>query len=175
MSETNNSNVQSNLFASILLICSIIVLANVDPEEYSKVDHDPYYNFILMMPCILAGMLVSICALTAISINGGTGNYYCGIVLFTSGFIIVSTFMIMVWNNDPKHSVIFYKEFWTESAFVFHKTPPKAWAYVMSDVIIRIYSASITLVFMIIVLGGCCTSGFVIANRQNSNDLGGMV
>ena len=175
MTETNNVNVQSNLFTFILLICSIIVLANVDHDEYSKVDHDPYYNFILMMPCILAGMLVSICALTSISINGGTGNLYCGIFLFTMGLIIVSTFMIMVWNNDPKHSLIFYKEFWTENAFVFHKTPPKAWAYVMSDIIIRIYSASITLVFMIIVLGGCCASGLVIANRQNSNDLGGMV
>jgi hypothetical protein len=64
--------------------------------------------------------------------------------------------MGMVWHNDPKHSIIFYKEFWTENALVFSTPPKHAWAYVMSEVIIKIESASTMLLCIVGALVVCC-------------------
>lgn len=174
MSDDANSSPSSagTVVSTALFICSIIVLANVDPNEYNQIRHIAYYNFILMLPCLLAGGAVLMCCITTASMSSGNINWTAFYLLFLSLFVIILTFMGMVWHNDPTHSIIFYKEFWTENALVFETTPKHAWAYVMGDVIIRIESA--TTMFLCVVmgigaLGACC--GVVYKCRDSNPSL----
>jgi len=171
MSDDTNSSSSSagSVVSTALFICSIIVLANVDPNEYNQIRHIAYYNFILMLPCLLAGGAVLMCCITASSMSSGKINWPAFYLLFLSVFIIILTFMGMVWHNDPRHSIIFYKEFWTENALVFETPPKHAWAYVMGDIIIRIESVSIMIICFVMGLGGLCTCCGAVYKCHDSN------
>ena len=173
MSDDNNSSSSSagSVVSTALFICSIIVLANVDPNEYNQIRHIAYYNFILMLPCLLAGAAAAMCCITASSMASGKINWPAFYLLFLSFFTISLTFMGMVWHNDPTHSIIFYKEFWTENALVFETPPKHAWAYVMGDVIIRIESVSIMIICFVMGLGAlgvCCGAVYKCCDNNPS-------
>ena len=167
--DDNKSKTYASGLSSVLLICSIIVLANVDPQEYKMIHKESYYNYILMIPCLIAGILGSVCLSLCLVCRKGELYTIYVIIVCVGALAISYSFMGMVWYNDPKHSMLINKEFWTETAIKFNIKPEKYWAYIMSDVVIKIYSALLMVLAVLIPCIGLCAGCFAACIGKEDN------
>lgn len=168
MSETNtntSSSSSSNSFWGLaFLVCNIIVLANTERDVFQQLNHVSYYDFIvfsLVLICYSYIYLIVLCCCSA-SINDNNSNCVIYFTQLFSGLsflgllICTYTFMGKVWHEDPNHSVLFYREYWSKEAMSNLKHIDNAPFYTMTDVLIRIYSF-ITILFTIALVPlGCC-------------------
>lgn len=183
--ETEKSN-NSGPISFILFICTIIVIANTKQSVFEDLDHDSYYNLILfslIATGILTGLSLVSCCGVLVSISQENNTCLSFIQLAT--MVIALALLIgyyyyigVIWHDDPSHSVLFYGDFWTTPALDFnhhghhhghHHSIDQKWAYVMTDVLVRIYS-TILLFFTIIGLPLLvCFGGLVSCVKQDDD------
>lgn len=184
--ETEKSN-NSGPFPTILFICNIIVIANTKQSVFEDLDHGSYYNLILfslIATGILTGLSLVSCCGVLVSISQENNTCCLGFIQLATMVIALALligyyyYIGVIWHDDPSHSVLFYGDFWTNPALDFnhhghhhghHHSIDHKWAYVMTDVLVRIYS-TILLFFTIIGLPLlACFGGLVSCFKQDDD------
>lgn len=165
--ESGKSSKSNSIIPLVLFILNIIVITNTQKEVFHQLGHDSYYNYILFS-LIYTYVVIGVSFLTW----GGviflaTSNteqynypYKIQVLFFIMGCIIIGGnyyFMGKVWYDNPQYSLLFYNKFWSEGALP-NLSLSNKWAYVMSDILIRIYSTIILLFTMIGIPVLCCVA-----------------
>ena len=172
MSEEAKSNNQILGPNTVLFILSIVVVANVDEKEFHDLDYQTYYYLIAMIlystVAIYIGTIVLCLTITC------SDNKCCNIIQVIMGIlpvlflILMFVFMGMIWHHDPKHSILFYKEYWSEWAFKVSNVNGKETFYYMTDVLIRIYSFAMMVLSIILPCILCAFGGITIFSKKDS-------
>ena len=152
MSEENQSQSSQLGFNFVIFILAIVVVANTDKDEWHALDYQTYYNFMILT------LFASCMAIFTICITGSGAVYsehtfgkICmtlGVVLSFLVLLVFYLFICMIWHHDPNHTILFYKEFWSE--FSFKVSVDKKVYYYIGDVLIRIYSTALLILLFII-------------------------
>lgn len=175
------SSESNNCLNLVLFILNIVVITNTDPEVFDILGHKTYYDFILFLLVVTSVFLVlaflSCCGVLVNINNSLENNCLIKLIQLISIISIVATiislyyFMGCVWHQDSTHSVLFYADFWKELAMNFsghaqlkHREVAK-WAYVMSDILVRIYS-TLVIIFTIFLVPIMCLAR-VFINLEN--------
>ena len=153
---------------TVLFILSIIVIANVDEKKFHDLDYQTYYYLIAMI--LYSTVAIYIGTIVLCFSVPCSDNKLCNIiqlVMASLPFIFLGlmfVFIGMIWHHDPNHSVVFYKEFWTEWAFEVHNE--KAPFYYMTDVLVRIYSTCMLVLSCIMPCILCVLFGMLCSNKK---------
>jgi hypothetical protein len=144
----------------ILFIINSIVIYNTTYHNFGLLNKIDYYNIILYLLCFsILTPIISI--LNKLSFLKSRKQKY---QLFIFSYILVNILLIycfigIIWDKDPRHTILFYPQYWNKLAIDFpnnlnnkivYPEIKKQWAYVMADIIIRCYSFIILVSTMII-------------------------
>jgi hypothetical protein len=181
--DSNNTNGGTLSLPFILFILNIVVISNTSRDTFKTLGYTLYYDFELFNLIIIAvislyGIGYCVVGVTVpFTVPTIQDVMICLGIIMTSWIIGTLYYMGSIWHEDPKHSILFYEEYWKESVMDFScfnstqlnatlqpylrngNTCPlydKKWAYIMSDVIIRIYSFFLIMIFSIILPIICC-------------------
>ena len=162
MSEENQS--QSSLLSLnfVIFILAILIVANTEKEEWFALDYQTYYYFIVFSLLASSTIIFTTCiACTGmLCVESACGKIFIAMATVLPFLVLVVfyVFICMIWHHDPNHTILFFKEFWTEASFIV--VAKKSTYYYMGDVIIRIYSTFFLILSCILpcVLGAGCAA-----------------
>lgn len=190
--ESNKSNGGALSLPFVLFILNIVVIANTSRDDFKALGHELYYQFeffnLVGLVVFFAYFIIYICGQAGAA---ATENQRLSLILnIGMGVLIVSLitttlyYMGSIWHGDPNHSILYYPEYWKESVMDFscHNTTDvvktdcrvydKKWAYVMSDVVVRIYSFLFMILFSIVLpIIVCCFGGFKLMMKKQDSVL----
>lgn len=212
MNDSDDSNTSTGCapcIQFIMFILNVVVITNTDIDTFQDLGHKLFYQFQLfnlIMLAVLFGYLIVWTLGNIYAIKHGSTitpkilNIGYG-MMFVTWMVIILYYMGSIWHDDPRHSIMFYNEYWTESAINFNclnvtqlnasiptslrngnvcKVYDKKWAYIMSDVVIRIYSFILMCIFsiilpiiLIILCGGANVKGISVTNSNPQVNLRG--
>lgn len=191
MSSQENGDKNGSLsLPFVLFILNIVVIANTTKDNFNTLGYSLYYDFQLFNLIIIGVffgyyiiyMIGQVKVVTdenkklSLLLNIGM------ISLIASYMIVTLYYMGEIWHQDPRHSIFFYPEYWKESVMDFSclnvtqlnttlnnhlrkgqvcRVYDKKWAYIMSDVVIRIYSFIIMMILSIVLPIIVCCLGIV--------------
>jgi hypothetical protein len=173
MSEVNTNSNRSSSLLMPLLICTIVVLANTSQETFEKcMPYGREYFIHHVTTLAVCGALIvfaCLCPCLLMSINQESESSANMMVMGITTLALMAVYLwsvIILWKNDPDHTVMFYNGFWTETPTLCDHTH---WSYIMSYVIYRIMSVSVMLT--LIGLGICtlCIPCMYFMNKQHGN------
>lgn len=150
-SDNNNNNNTSSVINFACFIIGILVLANTSLDTWDEVGHKCYIDFIILTISATFSVIVLICGGVCLTMCSKNETLLSCIGFSVPMIMLLSAYALMgiIWHEDPEHSVLFYKEFWTEWAFDIPKGTSGVTYFRMGDVVIRIYSTTmILLTFM---------------------------
>ena len=144
--ESNNNNT-SKVINFACLIIGILVLANTSLDTWDEVGHKCYIDFIIFTISATFSVIVLICGGVCLTLCSKNETLLSCIGISVPIIMLVSAYALMgiIWHEDPEHSVLFFKQFWTEWAFDIPKGTSGVTYFRMADVVIRIYSTTIIL------------------------------
>ena len=191
-SDTNNTNVFYMSFLFIIFILNLVVITNTSRPNFKSLGHELYYDFELFN-LVSIGVLVVCHIVYTVGITFTVTHFNKKLInRLTIDFILLYLCLIVtnlyymgsIWHDDPNHSIFVYEEYWKESVMDFSclnsthvninltqslrnvnicRVYDKKWVYVMSDVIVRIYSFGLILIFSILLpIIVCCICCFKI-------------
>ena len=169
MSEENQLQSSQLGLNFVIFILAILIVANTEKEEWLALDYQMYYYFIVFSLVASSMIIFTSCiACTGIlCVESACGKIFIAIAMALPFLVLVVfyVFICMIWHHDPNHTILFFKEFWTEASFTI--IAKKSMYYYMGDVIIRIYST----LFLILSFILPCTIGIGCAGLQKSDEL----
>lgn len=151
MPENESNNNSSSIIPFVCFIIGILVLANTSIDTWDEVGHQCYINYILFTLSASLAVIVLICGGVCLTMCSKNETLLSCIGFSVPVIFLLTAYALMgiIWHEDPEHSVLFYKEFWTEWAFDIPKGTSGVTYFRMGDVVIRIYSTTmILLTFM---------------------------
>ena len=173
--ESSSSSSSSSCSSFIGLVLSIIILANASHEEFSQLGITCYYNFILFIPISIgATLLLTVLSSCLLGSNPQLLESHSSCLRLMGGIWLVSllitlyTLIGIIWYQDPHHSVIFYKEFWSE--LVVDKSVNNAWVFIMADIIVRLAS-SIVIFITMLMLPIMCIFKVIFTHEKTINNM----
>ena len=147
----NNNNNTSSVINFACFIIGILVLANTNLDTWDEVGHKCYIDFIILTISATFSVIVLICGGVCLTMCSKNETLLSCIGFSVPMIMLLSAYALMgiIWHEDPEHSVLFFKQFWTEWAFDIPKGTSGVTYFRMGDVVIRIYSTiMILLTFM---------------------------
>lgn len=172
MSEENQSqSSQSSQLGLnfVIFILAILIVANTEKEEWFALDYQTYYYFIVFSLLASSTILFTSCISCTgmLCVESTCGKIFIAIAMALPFLVLVVfyVFISMIWHHDPNHTILFFKEFWTELSFTV--VAKKSTYYYMGDVIIRIYSTFFLILSCILP----CVLGVGCAALQKSDEL----
>ena len=201
-SDSNNSKGGTLSLPFILFILNIVVIANTSRNNFKSLGHELYYDFELFNLVIIGVFFAYFIIYTIGQVAAATNENKTLIFILNIGMLVVGLsyivttlyYMGSIWHEDPKHSILYYEEYWKESVMDFRclnttqlntnltqslrngnvcRVYDKKWAYIMSDVVVRIYSFILIILFSIVLpIIVCCLGCFKgFSNRGGSDYL----
>ena len=162
MSEENQSQSSQLGLNFVIFILAILIVANTEKEEWFALDYQTYYYFIVFSLLASSMIIFTSCiACTGIlCAESACGKIFIAMATILPFLVLVVfyVFICMIWHHDPNHTILFFKEFWTEASFTV--VAKKSIYYYMGDVIIRIYSTLFLILSCILpcILGAGCAA-----------------
>lgn len=160
MSEENQSQSSQLTLNFVIFILAILVVANTEKDEWFALDYQTYYYFIVFSLFASSIMIFTTCMTCTgvLCAENACGKIFIAMAVALPFLVLVVyyVFICMIWHHDPNHTILFFKEFWTEASFTV--VANKSTYYYMGDVIIRIYSTLFLILSFIlpcILVAGC--------------------
>ena len=142
MSKENQSQSSQLTLNFIMFILAILIVANTEKEEWLALDYQIYYYLIVFSLLASSSMIFTTCMTCTgiLCVENVLGTMIISIAMFLPFLVLVIyyVFISMIWYHDPNHTILFFKEFWTEASFTV--VAKKSIYYYIGDIIIRIYS-----------------------------------
>ena len=142
MSEENQSQSSLLTLNFVIFILAILIVANTEKEEWLALDYQMYYYLIVFSLLASSTMIFTTCMTCTgvLCVENVCGKIFIAIATALPFLVLVIyyVFICMIWHHDPNHTILFFKEFWTEASFTV--VAKKSTYYYIGDVIIRIYS-----------------------------------
>ena len=151
MPENESNNNSSSIIPFVCFIIGILVLVNTSLDTWDEVGHKCYIDFIILTISATFSVIVLICGGVCLTMCSKNETLLSCIGFSVPIIMLLSAYALMgiIWHEDPEHSVLFFKQFWTEWAFDIPKGTSGVTYFRMGDVVIRIYSTTmILLTFM---------------------------
>ncbi len=142
MPENESNNNSSSIIPFACFIIGILVLANTSLDTWDEVGHQCYINYILFTLSASLAVIVLICGGVCLTMCSKNETLLSCIGFSVPVIFLLTAYALMgiIWHEDPEHSVLFFKQFWTEWAFDIPKGTSGVTYFRMGDVVIRIYS-----------------------------------